>query len=69
MFLNKCITFTLAPMDNDIESSAQIIYGYMKNTNKITETLCQQISSKVAIIHQEMIKKFFQIKIFFFLWS
>ena len=37
MFLNKCITFTLAPMDVDIESSAQIIYGYMKNNRKISE--------------------------------
>ena len=48
MFLNKCITFTLSPMDVDVESSAQIIYGYMKNSNSIDEILCQQISSKVA---------------------
>ena len=39
MFLNKCITFTLAPMDVDIESSTQIIYGYMKNANQISEIL------------------------------
>ena len=57
MFLNKCITFTLSPMDVDVESSAQIIYGYLKNTNSIDEILCQQISSKVALIHQNMNKK------------
>ena len=57
IFLNKCLTFTLAPMDVDIESSAQIVYGYMKNSNYINEALCQDISSKVAIIHQEMNKK------------
>ena len=44
MFLNKCFTFTLSPMDIDVESSAQIIYGYMKNSNSIDEILCQQIS-------------------------
>ena len=57
MFLNKCINFTLSSMDSDIESSAQIIYGFMKNSNKISESLCKQISSKVAKIHQEMNKK------------
>ena len=57
MFLNKCITFTLGTMDSDIESSAQIIYGFMKNSNKLSEILCKQISSKVAKIHQEMNKK------------
>ena len=65
MFLNKCITFTLAPMDVDIESSAQIIYGYMKNNNKISEILCQEISSKIAIIHQEMNKKILENQEFF----
>ena len=45
MFLNKCITFTLVPMDVDIESSAQIIYGFMKNSNRINDSLCQEISS------------------------
>ena len=44
-------------MDSDIESSAQIIYGFMKNSNKLSEILCKQISSKVAKIHQEMNKK------------
>ena len=65
MFLNKCITFTLAPMDVDIESSAQIIYGYMKNNNKISEILCQEISSKIAIIHQEINKKILENQDFF----
>ena len=65
MFLNKCITFTLAPMDVDIENSAQIIYGYMKNNNKISEILCQEISSKIAIIHQEMNKKILENQEFF----
>ena len=59
MFLNKCITFTLSPMDADIESSARIIYGFIKNTNKINnDALCKEISSKVAIVHQAMNKKF-----------
>ena len=57
MFLNKCITFTLAPMDVDIESSAQIVYGFMTNSNNVSEILCRQISSQVALIHQEMNKK------------
>ena len=65
MFLNKCFIFTLSPMDVDIESSARIIYGYLKNTNKFDEILCQQISSKVALIHQEMNKKFTQNQEFF----
>ena len=65
IFLNKCITFTLAPMDVDIESSAQIVYGYMKNSNNIDEILCQEISSKIAIIHQEMNKKFQENQDFF----
>ena len=56
MFLNKCITFTLSPMDVDIENSAQIIYGHLKNANKINEILSQEISAKIAIIHQEMNK-------------
>ena len=57
MFLNKCITFSLSTMDFDIENSAQIIYGFMKNSNKLNEILCKQISSKVSKIHQEMNKK------------
>ena len=65
MFLNKCITFTLATMDSDIESSAQIVYGFIKNSNKINETLCKQISSKVAKIHQEMNKKILMNQEFF----
>ena len=65
MFLNKCLTFTLAPMDFDIESSAQILYGYMKNSNYIDEILCQEISSKVALIHQEMNKKIHENQDFF----
>ena len=65
MFLNKCITFTLVPMDADIESSAQIIYGFMKNSNKIDEVLCKEISSKVAIIHQEMNNKILENQDFF----
>ena len=65
MFLNKCISFTLATMDSDIESSAQIVYGFMKNSNKINETLCKQISSKVAKIHQEMNKKILMNQEFF----
>ena len=65
MFLNKCITFTLVPMDVDIESSAQIIYGFMKNSNRINDSLCQEISSKVAIIHREMNKKVFEDQDFF----
>ena len=65
IFLNKCITFTLSPMDVDIESSAQIIYGFMKNSNNINELLCQDISSKVAIIHQEMNKKIHENQDFF----
>ena len=65
IFLNKCITFTLSPMDVDIESSAQIVYGFMKNSNNINEILCQDISSKVAIIHQEMNKKYHENQDFF----
>jgi len=65
MFLNKCLTFTLEPMDVDVESSAQIVYGFMKNTNKINEILCQEISSKVALIHQAMNKKILQNQEFF----
>ena len=65
MFLNKCITFTLEPMDVDVESSAQIVYGFMKNTDKINEILCQEISSKVALIHQAMNKKILQNQEFF----
>ena len=65
MFLNKCITFTLAPMDVDIESSTQIIYGYMKNANQISEILCREISLKVALIHQEMNKKILENEEFF----
>ena len=59
MFLNKCITFSLSPMDSDIESSAQIIYGFMKNSNNLNEILCKQLASKIAKIHQEMNKKIF----------
>ena len=58
MFLNKCLTFTLVPMDVDLESSFQIVYGYLKNSNKINnDNLCQEISSKIALIHQAMNKK------------
>ena len=65
MFLNKCLTFTLSTMDADIESSAQIIYGFLKNSNNINEIICQDISSKVAIIHQEMNKKYMENQDFF----
>ena len=65
MFLNKCITFTLVPMDVDIDSSAQIIYGYMKNSDKLNEIICQEISSKIAFIHQEMNIKINQNQEFF----
>ena len=59
MFLNKCITFTLAPMDIDTESSAQIIYGFLKNSNSktISDLFRQEISSKAAKIHQDINKK------------
>ena len=65
MFLNKCITFTLSPMDSDIESSAQILYGYMKNSNNINESLCKDISSMISHIHQEMNNKIMEKQDFF----
>ena len=65
MLLNKCITFTLSPMDSDIESSAQIIYGFMKNSSKIKEILCQEISYKVSLIHQKINEKILENQDFF----
>ena len=52
-------------MDVDIDSSAQIIYGFLKNSDNINDNLCQDISSKVANIHLEMNKKFLQNPDFF----
>ena len=49
--LNKCVSFTLPPIDSTIESSAQILYGILKNKH-YSKYLSQNIAGRLAKVHK-----------------
>jgi hypothetical protein len=49
--LNKCISFTLPSIDSSIESSAQILYGILRN-NDYQKKISKNIAGRLAKVHE-----------------
>ena len=61
---NRCLSFNLPPNDNDYESSAQIFYGSLINSNIDSET-AYQLGGKLSNIHMVSKNKSLENKEFF----